>query len=61
MKLSPNAKLFVEKVEEAPISGNIDNPEGGFDALLQVSKITFTSLKTTILKCEDKDLQVYKL
>jgi hypothetical protein len=37
MRLSPDAKLFVEKVREAPISGNIDNPEGGFDALLQVS------------------------
>ncbi len=36
MKLSPNAKLFTERVKTAPISGNIDNPEGGFDALLQV-------------------------
>ncbi len=23
------------KVEEAPISGNLDSPEGGFDAIMQ--------------------------
>jgi hypothetical protein len=39
MRLSPDARLFEEKVREAPISGNIDNPEGGFDALLQVSHL----------------------
>ena len=36
MSLSSDAKLFTQRVREAPISGNIDNPEGGFDALLQV-------------------------
>ena len=36
MSLSPDARQFVQKVAKAPISGNIDNPEGGFDALLQV-------------------------
>lgn len=36
MNLAPDAKLFQQKVRQAPISGNIDNPEGGFDALLQV-------------------------
>ena len=38
MSLSSDAKLFTQRVREAPISGNIDNPEGGFDALLQVSR-----------------------
>ena len=36
MSLSSNAELFKERVRKAPISGNIDNPEGGFDALMQV-------------------------
>ena len=36
MRLSPNAELFKQRVKNAPISGNIDNPEGGFDALMQV-------------------------
>ena len=30
-----NVQCF-HQVREAPISGNIDNPEGGFDALMQV-------------------------
>ena len=37
MSLSPDALEFQQKVAQAPISGNIDNPEGGFDALLQVN------------------------
>lgn len=36
MSLSRDAELFQQRVQNAPISGNIDNPEGGFDALLQV-------------------------
>ena len=36
MKLSSNPKLFQQRVKDAPISGNIDNPEGGFDGLVQV-------------------------
>ncbi|CAB4066717.1 ITGB1 [Lepeophtheirus salmonis] len=36
MKLSPDPFLFREKVRRAPISGNIDQPEGGLDALVQV-------------------------
>ena len=41
MKLEANAELFRERVREAPISGNIDNPEGGFDALVQVILMFF--------------------
>ena len=41
MKLEANAELFRERVREAPISGNIDNPEGGFDALVQVTLMFF--------------------
>ena len=37
MNLSSDAELFKWRVQNAPISGNIDNPEGGFDALMQVS------------------------
>ena len=36
MSLVRNATLFTERVSKAPISGNIDNPEGGLDALMQV-------------------------
>ena len=41
MKLEANAELFRERVREAPISGNIDNPEGGFDALVQVNSMFY--------------------
>ena len=36
MMLGPDASLFQERVQDAVISGNIDNPEGGFDGLVQV-------------------------
>jgi len=36
MSLAPDAGLFQKRVAAAPISGNIDNPEGGFDGLVQV-------------------------
>ena len=39
MSLRRNATEFTEKVRSAPISGNIDNPEGGLDALMQVTQI----------------------
>ena len=29
------ADWFQVQVEDAPISGNLDHPEGGFDALMQ--------------------------
>uniref|UniRef100_A0A0C9PS78 Integrin beta n=1 Tax=Fopius arisanus TaxID=64838 RepID=A0A0C9PS78_9HYME len=35
MPLSDDDKLFTRKVKAAPISGNLDAPEGGFDALMQ--------------------------
>ena len=37
MSLVRDAGLFTQRVSAAPISGNIDNPEGGLDALMQVS------------------------
>ena len=37
MNLSQNTWLFKQRVKDATISGNIDNPEGGFDALMQVN------------------------
>ena len=36
MSLTQDATLFTQRVRKANISGNIDNPEGGLDALLQV-------------------------
>lgn len=30
-----NFNTLQEKVREAPISGNLDGPEGGFDAIMQ--------------------------
>ncbi|XP_015432904.1 PREDICTED: integrin beta-PS-like [Dufourea novaeangliae] len=35
MPLTEDISLFKTRVEEAPISGNLDFPEGGFDALMQ--------------------------
>jgi hypothetical protein len=46
MSLSPDALEFQQKVAKAPISGNIDNPEGGFDALVQVFPIFLKVLAT---------------
>ena len=39
MSLVRDARLFTQRVSAAPISGNIDNPEGGLDALMQVFKV----------------------
>uniref|UniRef100_K1QUZ5 Integrin beta n=1 Tax=Magallana gigas TaxID=29159 RepID=K1QUZ5_MAGGI len=33
--LDPNATLFRDKVNAAKVSGNLDAPEGGFDAIMQ--------------------------
>lgn len=36
LSLTNDSFLFLEKVKEAKLSGNLDNAEGGFDALVQV-------------------------
>ena len=46
MSLHRNATEFAERVRSAPISGNIDNPEGGLDALMQESYKYY--VKTTL-------------
>ncbi|XP_045106617.1 integrin beta-PS-like isoform X2 [Portunus trituberculatus] len=35
LSLNRDASIFAEKVQEAPVSGNLDAPEGGFDAIMQ--------------------------
>ena len=51
-----NFKLISsQKVRAAPISGNIDNPEGGLDALMQVRKGNIA-----FLLCEKKIQQRWK-
>jgi len=35
LPLNPDAQRFVEQVNAAPVSGNLDAPEGGFDAIMQ--------------------------
>ncbi|KAK8781903.1 hypothetical protein V5799_016756 [Amblyomma americanum] len=35
LALTPNSSLFTEKVSSAGLSGNLDNAEGGFDAIMQ--------------------------
>ncbi|KAJ8669062.1 hypothetical protein QAD02_000321 [Eretmocerus hayati] len=35
MPLSQNTDRFATEVREAPVSGNLDAPEGGFDAIMQ--------------------------
>lgn len=36
MSLSEDEKKFSNEVKQARVSGNLDSPEGGFDALMQV-------------------------
>lgn len=35
LKISQGVVYLQERVRNAPISGNMDSPEGGFDALMQ--------------------------
>ncbi|XP_014230256.1 integrin beta-PS [Trichogramma pretiosum] len=35
MPLSQNTRRFATEVRDAPVSGNLDAPEGGFDAIMQ--------------------------
>ncbi|XP_029033971.1 integrin beta-PS-like [Osmia bicornis bicornis] len=40
MPLTENVALFKNRVQEAPVSGNLDAPEGGLDAMMQVMVCT---------------------
>ncbi|XP_066589275.1 integrin beta-PS-like [Prorops nasuta] len=40
MSLTEKLEIFKSRVEKAPISGNLDSPEGGLDALMQVMVCT---------------------
>ncbi|EZA50855.1 Integrin beta-PS [Ooceraea biroi] len=40
MPLTENVTLFKDQVQAAPISGNLDGPEGGLDAMMQVMVCT---------------------
>ncbi|XP_042227152.1 integrin beta-PS-like isoform X2 [Homarus americanus] len=35
LPLTTNAAAFTKEVQDAPVSGNLDAPEGGFDAIMQ--------------------------
>lgn len=35
LPLTTDASAFAQKVQDAPVSGNLDAPEGGFDAIMQ--------------------------
>ena len=37
LKLTENGELFNKLVGDQQISGNLDSPEGGFDAIMQVA------------------------
>lgn len=37
LSLTPSEKEFKEKVETQLISGNLDSPEGGLDAMMQAA------------------------
>jgi integrin beta 1 len=36
LSLTKNMSLFLDEVKKARLSGNLDNAEGGFDAIMQV-------------------------
>ena len=38
LPLTSNIEEFASKVKEANVSGNLDAPEGGFDAIMQVRR-----------------------
>ncbi|KOC68093.1 Integrin beta-PS [Habropoda laboriosa] len=40
MPLTENITLFKTRVQEAPVSGNLDSPEGGLDAMMQAMVCT---------------------
>ncbi|XP_016773439.2 integrin beta-PS [Apis mellifera] len=40
MPLTENIALFKTRVQEAPVSGNLDSPEGGLDAMMQAMVCT---------------------
>ncbi|XP_026673834.1 integrin beta-PS-like isoform X2 [Ceratina calcarata] len=40
MPLTENLKSFKSRVQEAPVSGNLDSPEGGLDAMMQAMVCT---------------------
>ena len=44
LPLTGEVQLFVDKVKNETISGNVDFPEGGMDALMQVLVCTDVSL-----------------
>ncbi|XP_013400063.1 integrin beta-PS [Lingula anatina] len=37
LPLTVNTSLFAGEVQRAPVSGNLDSPEGGFDAIMQAT------------------------
>ena len=37
LSITENEREFAEAVQNTTISGNIDSPEGGFDALMQIA------------------------
>ena len=49
MSLVRDARLFTQRVSAAPISGNIDNPKGGLDALMQVYRILKNTMYIAIV------------
>ena len=51
LPLTGNGSEFIQAVQDTEISGNIDPPEGGFDALMQIAVCKVTFIYHQALKC----------
>ncbi|CAN8020948.1 unnamed protein product, partial [Ixodes persulcatus] len=64
LPLTTNSSLFTETVSSAALSGNLDNAEGGFDAIMQAIVCKVRSAKILLVTIEDlraRCLEVYPL
>jgi hypothetical protein len=53
LSLTENITEFEKAVHRQKISGNIDTPEGGFDAMLQAAVCEVSSFSCWVPECSD--------
>lgn len=58
MKLDQNTQKFAKEVEKAEISGNLDAPEGGFDAIVQAIACNVSSDFMMIIDVSHRQLSI---
>lgn len=48
IKLTSDSNFFINKLQNERISGNLDAPEGGFDAILQAAVCKVCSISASV-------------